>query len=86
MLDRTQTLLDEREKTHGDYREVASLAQGFKGLMRRQPGWVDLTMTQQESLDMIATKIARILSGDAHEPDHYKDIAGYALLPLRGRE
>lgn len=86
MLDKTRNLLDEREKTHGDYREVASLAQRFKMLMRQQPGWHRLSETQQESLDMISSKIGRILSGNPDEPDHFRDIAGYAMLPLRGQD
>jgi hypothetical protein len=33
-----------------------------------------------EALEMICTKIARILSGNPNDPDHWKDIAGYAEL------
>lgn len=36
-----------------------------------------------EALEMICTKIARILAGNARESDHWSDIAGYAEL---GRE
>jgi ferredoxin-fold anticodon binding domain-containing protein len=35
-----------------------------------------------EALFMIAVKIARILQGNHLEPDHYKDIAGYAILGM----
>lgn len=39
-----------------------------------------LTPTQLESLDMILHKCGRILSGDPNEPDHWRDIEGYARL------
>lgn len=59
------------------------MAQAIKSIMRTEEGWYSLTDTQRESLDLIATKMARILSGDASEPDHWEDIAGYAMLPIR---
>ncbi|CAB4172042.1 hypothetical protein UFOVP1552_8 [uncultured Caudovirales phage] len=34
----------------------------------------------RESVHMIQQKIARILSGDPFEPDHWMDIEGYARL------
>jgi hypothetical protein len=34
----------------------------------------------QESLDMIVTKMARILIGDPYHHDSWIDIAGYAML------
>ena len=73
-------LLNEREKTHGDYAMTAKLAQTMKAWFRDQPGWANLRGPQQESLDLIATKISRILSGHPDEPDHWVDIAGYAQL------
>ncbi len=39
-----------------------------------------LSATQRESLDLIATKIARILSGDPNHEDHWLDIEGYARI------
>lgn len=33
-----------------------------------------------EALEMIATKEARILAGNASEKEHWRDIAGYAML------
>jgi hypothetical protein len=59
------------------------MAQTIKGIMRTEQGWYSLNDMQRESLDLIATKMARILSGDANEPDHWEDIAGYAMLPIR---
>jgi hypothetical protein len=82
LLDKTAALLDEREKTHGDYRRVSEIAQDLKGVIR-DAEYDRLSNMQRESLDLIFTKIARIISGDASNLDHWKDIAGYALLPTR---
>lgn len=73
-------ILDEREKTHGDYYRVAMMAQELKDVMRRGKNWKTLDDTQREALEMIASKIGRILSGNPHEIDHWRDIAGYAAL------
>lgn len=78
-------LLGEREKTHGDFRCVARLSAGIKLLMRDEsPGWGKIDADAQEALDMIASKIGRILSGDPNCKDHWEDIAGYAQL-IAGR-
>lgn len=80
MTDSTDDLLDERERTHGDFDHVASLSQEFRLIMRDMPGWTSLRPRQAESLDMIASKIARILAGDPSHLDHWRDIEGYARL------
>ena len=74
------TIIDERQKTHGDFYRVAGTAQELKDVLRRGKNWKTLDDTQRETLEMIATKIARILSGNPHEVDHWRDIAGYAML------
>lgn len=76
-------LLDEREITHGDYATKARFIQAFKQMIRHAEGFDDLTPAQRESLDMIATKIGRILHGDPDFADHWDDIAGYAALGAR---
>jgi hypothetical protein len=75
-------VLNERETTHGDYAVTADIAQCLKDRVRFYGGKYcgELTLIQKESLDLICTKIARILSGNPNEPDHWKDIAGYANL------
>ena len=72
--------IDERQKTHGDYYRVAGTAQELKDVLRRGKNWKVLDDTERETLEMIATKIGRILSGNPHEIDHWRDIAGYAAL------
>lgn len=75
-------LLQERAKTHGDYNQTAKTAQMIKRLFQHAPAQMDFSERQKESLDMIAVKLARIMCGDPHEPDHWRDIAGYALLAI----
>ena len=74
--------LNERESTHGDYEANAGVAQKLKMAiamgMLNSPH--DLSPCQAESLDLICTKIGRIVSGDPNCPDHWDDIAGYANL------
>ena len=77
-------VLDERASTHGDFIDVAEVAQQLKQTMRSAAPHTrphsDLPKIHAEALDMIASKIARILVGDQYEPDHWLDIEGYARL------
>ena len=66
--------------THGRYSDTARLAQDFRAICRSADKWSDAQDVVRESLDMIATKMARILSGNDMERDHWVDIAGYAML------
>ena len=70
-------VLEERAKTHGHFCDVARSAQVIKSEVDKAD---HLDITQIEALDMIATKIARILHGNSNEPDHWLDIEGYARL------
>jgi Domain of unknown function (DUF6378) len=72
--------LAEREKTYGDFKNVADISQRLKMIMRFGRNWHLMSDDKQESLDMIASKIARILSGDDNLHDSWHDIAGYATL------
>ena len=83
-------ILEERGKTHGDFRDVADLSQDLKITLRRHTAKMSdrapfsnsksKTNSQCEALDNIAQKMARIVCGNPNEPDHWRDIAGYALL------
>lgn len=79
-------LLATREQTHGDYKSKAGTIQSLKRRMRCVDGWDNLRNYQRESLDMIASKIGRILHGNPDEIDHWQDIAGYAMLVARELE
>lgn len=73
-------VLTERAKTHGDFYDVATTAQELKDVMRRGKNWKILEDTQKEALEMVATKIARMLSGDHLYLDNVVDIIGYMTL------
>lgn len=74
-----ETLRD-KVSTHGAYEDTAQMAQALKMVIRRGRNWDTLTMDAKESLEHLATKVARILTGDATEPDHWNDAAGYMRL------
>lgn len=59
---------------------MANIAQRIKRVLHDSDGWPFLSDEQAESLDMIAMKVARILSGDPSHSDHWEDIEGYARL------
>ena len=75
-------ILDERAITYGCFVDVAEIAQEIKATIRigETNRSVELPVDQSEALDMIASKIARILSGDSNHIDSWIDIAGYATL------
>ena len=73
-------MLNEREKTHGQYAKTAATSQKLKTAMMLSPNWNRLTEPQAEAIEMIAMKLARILNGDPNFRDHWDDIAGYAQL------
>ena len=81
-------VLEQRANTHGDFIDVAEVAQQLKQTMRSAGPYTrphsDLPPIHAEALDMIASKIARILVGDQYEPDHWLDIEGYARLARQG--
>ena len=80
MTDTTQPPLDARHETHGDYTNTAQVSQHLKNTIRNARNWNRLSCDKKESLDLIMTKISRIMSGEPNEPDHWLDLEGYARL------
>jgi len=80
-----EKILEERQKTHGDFKDQANLAQKLKSTFVFHSR-TELNNCQQEAIDMILHKLARIGSGNPNEPDHWRDIAGYATLVLKELE
>lgn len=72
--------LNDRGKVHGDYGDHARMSQMLKNIMASGVKWKDLEDHEKETLEMVAHKIGRILSGDPHYHDHWHDIVGYATL------
>ena len=78
MTDKTDQLLTEREKTHGNAEETFALAAELINTM-----FPTYPIKKHEfALVEIQHKISRIINGSYHE-DHWNDIEGYARL---GRE
>ena len=75
-----QSTLAERGETYGKFIDVAGLSQGVQEMMHRGRNWERLRSDQREALQTIASKIARILNGDADHIDSWHDISGYATL------
>lgn len=74
-------VLNERQKTHGDFEIQSNLSQKLKEIFNDYSR-TKLTYEQKEAIDMILHKIARIGAGNPSEPDHWRDISGYATLVL----
>lgn len=75
--------LNDREAKYGSWKKNALTAQTLKEVARNTPNWSKLEPHQRESLDMVFTKIGRILNGDHNNMDSWHDIGGYALLSER---
>jgi hypothetical protein len=75
-------ILDERASTYGRFVDVAKVAQQLKHVAAAHTNavGVELKHDQIEALEMIFSKIARIVNGNAGYVDSWVDIAGYAQL------
>ena len=88
-----ENTLAERGNRYGDFTDHARLCQDLKDVMttfavvQNTPNsvavhvpWGALPATHKQALEVIADKIARILSGDPNYADNWHDIQGYAKL------
>lgn len=76
-----EATLQARGQRYGSYDLVARTAQLIKRTLRRGSTWEALADVQQESLELIATKLARIVNApDPGYVDSWTDVAGYAQL------
>jgi len=78
--DTIDDILEEREHTHGDFKESSRFVQATKAAMQSTPNWLELGSDQQEALHMIQHKIGRALYGNHNFYDTWCDISGYAKL------
>lgn len=73
-----------RGRQYGGFEGNARIAQNIKSAMRDSPNWEDLDSDAREALELIATKLGRILNGNPSHFDSWHDIEGYArLIALR---
>ena len=77
MLDK---ILTQRHNTYGLFMSQALLTQTFKEVARRSTNYEHMVVDQKEAIDMIFTKIARILNGNPNYIDSWTDVMGYAKL------
>lgn len=81
-----EATLAQRGTRYGDFSDHARLCQRIKTTMMTHTnkdssrGWTRLSDVQRQALDVIADKIARILTGDPDYDDNWHDIQGYAKL------
>jgi hypothetical protein len=75
-------ILDERAATYGSFMDVAKVAQQLKHVAASHTiaVGVELSHDKIEALEMIFSKIARIVNGNSDHIDSWIDIAGYAKL------
>lgn len=78
-----QDTLVARQSVHGDFALNARISQDLKQLFCKYDGYSGLSDIARESLDLIATKLSRILSSGQGHADNWHDIAGYATLAER---
>lgn len=72
--------LAERGSRYGSWREQSRVTQNIKAAFRTGANWDKLPEYMRESLEQIANKFARILSGDYTHVDNWHDTVGYASL------
>ena len=72
--------LTERGKNYGDFTDNADYAQRIKQAFYESRSWHTMPTYMQEALDLIASKIGRMLSGDPFYADNWHDIGGYTTL------
>lgn len=101
VADSVAATLVQRGSRYGDFSDHAEVCQDLKEVMisaetkaadgRVIFGWSKLSNVQKQALEVIADKIARILTGDPNYDDNWHDIQGYAKLvedrlPKKGDE
>ena len=72
--------LKERDSRYGSFNGHAGVSQGIKRAMKTTRNWQTLSDPMNESLEMTAHKIGRILNGDPLYKDSWHDIIGYTKL------
>jgi hypothetical protein len=75
-------VLDARAEQYGSFMQSSDTVIRIKGIMHNAVARnaVHLYPDQLQALDMIATKISRIVHGNPNHLDSWVDIAGYAQL------
>ncbi len=75
-------IMEERGNSYGDFGHQAMCAQTLKQILHGHAHRhaVDLSGEQKEAIDMLCTKLSRIVNGDPNKVDSWRDVEGYAKL------
>lgn len=73
-------VLRARGSVYGQFTDCAHVAQRLKGVAAQSPGWARMSDVQRESLELVFTKLSRMLAGDPEYLDNLVDIIGYTQL------
>jgi hypothetical protein len=76
------SILNDRASNYGSFLGLSQVTQRLKAVAHQFAGQNNKTFDadQAEALDLIFTKVGRILNGDPNHIDSWIDIAGYATL------
>jgi hypothetical protein len=74
------TLAERGSKYGASFEALATTIQKIKRDMHDSPNWESMSPDKKECLDLVATKIGRILHGDPEHHDSWHDINGYVKL------
>jgi len=81
---KTEEILNEREKTHGDFKIASETHYRAKALFRPVMEQNGTPVYRIEAVEAIIAKLNRIVHGNHDHADHWDDIAGYAMLGKGG--
>lgn len=73
-------ILEDRGSRYGDFGVQAQTAQAIREAFQKSQNWEYLPPYMREGLDLVATKISRMLCGDYMYMDNVVDILGYMTL------
>ncbi len=73
-------ILEDRGSRYGDFGVQAQTAQAIREAFQKSQNWEYLPPYMREGLDLVATKISRMLCGDPMYMDNVVDILGYMTL------
>lgn len=73
-------ILEDRGSRYGDFGVQAQTAQAIRKSFHLSPNWNTIPPYMREGLDLVATKISRMLCGDPMYMDNVIDILGYMTL------
>lgn len=77
-----EDIIKERSDSYGEFRENATVAQLLKEAIQMETNYSNMPPYMRESLDIICSKISRMVTGSYKHEDNWVDIQGFAKLAL----